>query len=342
MAHSIIGGVSMYERFRNDFLAVVPSIPKCELDAVLRALDRVAAKYDFQPKETAMAVYMQELPEVAKIYLVCKKMAGLSDATLHNYKTVLELFFRNLQKAPDKITTNDIRMFLYAYQAERKISLKTLDKYREHIACFFTWACNEEYLPSNPAKKLPPIKYENKPRMALTQIELEHLRAACKTPREKAIIEVCYSTGCRVSELTALRMSDINWIDKSVNLFGKGQKHRTSFLNARAEVALKEYLSTRDDDCEYLIVTERRPYRRLRKDGVEKVVRQISARTPFGADKVVTPHILRHTTATIALHRGMPIADISKLLGHESIDTTMIYAKTSIADVKAGHSKHIV
>ena len=331
----------MYERFRNEFLAAIPNIPKCELDAALRALDRVAKKYEFRPKETAIAVYMQELPEVAKAYLVIKKLAGLSEATLRNYKTILEVFFRNIQKPPERITTNDIRMFLYAYQSERNISLKTLDKYRECIGCFFAWACDEEYLPSNPAKKLPAIKYESKPRVALTQIELEQLRTACRTPREKAIIEVLYSTGCRVSELTAIKLSDINWSDKSVHLFGKGRKHRTSFLSARAEVALREYLETRKDECEYLIVTERKPYRGMHKDGVEKIFRQISARTPFGGDKPVTPHILRHTTATTALQRGMPITDISKLLGHENIGTTMVYAKTSLADVRSGHSKYI-
>lgn len=331
----------MYERFRNEFVAALPKIPKCEMDAALRALDRIAAKYEFRPKETALAVYMQELPEVAKTYLVIKKLAGLSDATLGNYRTVLQVFFRSTRKTPEQITSNDIRLFLYGYQAERNISMKTLDKYRECICGFFRWACDEEYIPTNPAKKILPIRYESKPREALSPIELEQLRAACKTLREKAIIEVLYSTGCRVSELTAIKVSDIDWVEKSVHLFGKGRKHRTSFLSARAEVAVREYLEARTDACEFLITTERKPYRGMQKDGIEKIVRQIAARTPFASEKVVTPHILRHTTATTALRRGMPIADISKLLGHEAINTTMVYAKTSLADVKAGHGKYI-
>lgn len=332
----------MYEQFRNDFLTAAHNIPCSELNVVLGILDRVATKYSFSRKETSIAIYMDELPEMAKTYLVVKKLAGLTDATLKNYKTVLEIFFKSLQKPPEQIVANDIRMFLYLYQQERGVSLKTLNKYREHIACFFSWASEEGYLPTNPAKNLTPIKYEDKPRTALTPIELEQLRAACKTTKEKVVIEVLYSTGCRVSELVSIKQSDIDWNEKSVHLFGKGRKHRISYLSPRAEVLIKDYIAGRKDDCEYLIVSDRKPYRPLHKDGIEKIVRQIAARTPFGADKTVTPHILRHTTATIALQRGMPITDISKLLGHEKIDTTMIYAKTSLVNIQAGHRKYIV
>ena len=331
----------MYERFRNEFMASIATLPQAQLDAVMRVLDRTATKYEFKPKETQLAVYVNDLPETAKAYLVVKKLAGLSDATLERYRITLGLFFRYVQKQPEHIKTNDIRMFLFAYKNEHDISMSTLNKYRECISGFFAWACDEEYITTNPAKKVPPIKYEKKSRVALTPIELEYLRAACSTPRENAIVEVLFSTGCRVSELTALKISDVDWNDKSVHLFGKGNKHRTSFLNARAEVALKKYLSKRQDECEYLFVSTRRPYRVMSKDGIEKIMRQISSRASLGQDKVVTPHVLRHTTATTALHRGMPLADISKLLGHEKIDTTMVYAKASLDNVRTGHNKYI-
>lgn len=105
---------------------------------------------------------------------------------------------------------------------------------------------------------------------------------------------------------------------------------------------MKKYLESRNDDCEYLFVTMRKPYHNLSKDAIEKVVRNIARRASGNIGKHITPHILRHTTATTALQSGMPIADISKLLGHESIDTTMIYAKSSLEDVQSGHKKHIV
>ena len=332
----------MYERLRNDFALEIANLDNHTIIKVLQALDSVSSKYDVKLKEMGLSVIEDELPRVVQMYLVCKKMSGLSDTTLRNYKVFLQLFFRESNKAPQAVTANDIRVFLYMYQQNRGVSSRSLDKYREYLSHFFTWAHEEGYIQTNPSKNIGAIKYEEKPREALTQIELEYLRRACVSAKEKAIIEFLYSTGCRVSELTNVKKDDINWDDKSVHLFGKGKKHRISFINAKAQIALQEYLNSRSDDCEYLFVTSRKPYRQMHKDGIEKIVRIISDRASNSIGKRITPHILRHTTATTALRNGMPVADISKLLGHEKIDTTMIYAKSSVADVQAGHKKYII
>lgn len=332
----------MYEQMRNDFLMSLSNVSKVDADEILKVLDQVAMKYEVSKKEIDLSGDGEELPEVAQIYLACKKMAGLSEATLANYKTILKVFFKEIKKQPQFITANEIRKFLYLYQEQKSVSYRTIDKYREYITRFFTWAHDEGYIANNPARNIAAIRYEEKPREALTQVELEYLRMACKTIREQAIIEFLYSTGARVSELTIVKKTDINWYEKSVHLFGKGRKHRISFLNAKAEVALVKYLESRNDDCEYLFATIKRPYRNLGKDGVEKIVRNIARRASSNIGKHITPHILRHTTASVALQSGMPIADISKLLGHESIDTTMIYAKSSLEDVRSGHKKHII
>ena len=332
----------MYEKFRNDFMLEIMNLPEEIVKFAIKALDHVASKYEFAQKELGLALYGEELPDIAKMYLVVKKMAGLSDGTLSNYKLMLELFFRRVRLPPERVEPNDIRMFLYEYQRERGISFRTLDKYREYIARFFAWANSEGYISKDPAKSIPAIKHEVKPRVALSQVELEYLRSACETPRETAIIETLYSTGCRVSELAGLKKSDIDWYEKSVHLYGKGRKHRTSFLNAKAEVSLIRYLDSRNDDSEFLFVSSKRPYGNLKKEGIEKIVRTIANRSACKTDKIITPHVLRHTTATTALQSGMPIEDISKLLGHEKIDTTMIYAKTSLENVRSEHKKHII
>ena len=332
----------MYEQTRNDFLVALANTSDLNTEVVLKVLDQVALKYEISKKETDLIIGCEELPESAKVYLACKKMAGLSNSTLENYKIILSVFFREVKKQPQFITANEIRKFLYTYQEKKGISHRTIDKYREYITRFFTWAHDEGYISNNPARNIAAIKYEERPREALTQVELEYLRMACETIREHAIIEFLYSTGARVSELTIIKKTDINWYEKSVRLFGKGRKHRVSFLNAKAEVALIKYLESRNDDCEYLFVTMKKPYRNLSKDAIEKAVRNVARRASDNIGKHITPHILRHTTATTALQSGMPIADISKLLGHESIDTTMIYAKSSLEDVRSGHKKHIV
>lgn len=155
-------------------------------------------------------------------------------------------------------------------------------------------------------------------------------------------MEFLYSTGCRVSEMSAVKKKDINWLDNSVRLFGKGKKHRLSFINAKAEVAIKNYLNSRKDDSEFLFVSERAPHGQLSKDAYEKIIRNIVKRTPEVQGKHITPHTLRHTMATTALRGGMPITDISKLLGHEKIDTTMIYAKTSTEEIREGHKRFVI
>ena len=333
-----------YEQMKNRFLvelsAQLPYASATEIEKISLALDISAYNYEFKKKEVSMIPYVSPIPEMLKTYLVVKKTEGLSEGTLQNYMRILTSFFNWANKPPEKIEANDIRMFIYEYQRNRKVTDRTLDKYREMICWFFHWAHTEEYIPKNPGRGVKTIKHETKERVALNQLELEYLRGACKTERDKAILEFFYSTGCRVSELVGVKMNDINWEEKTVHLFGKGKKHRASFINAKCEVALKEYLNTRKGKSDYLFVGERFPYENLTKNAVEKVVKDISVRS--GVTKTVTPHILRHTTATQAVNNGMAIEDVSSLLGHSNVNTTMIYAKVSKARVHNEHTRCVI
>ena len=333
-----------YEQMKNQFLVELnsrfPHATNDEIDSVLLALDIAAHNYEIDKKETALVPYVSPVPELLKTYLVVKKTEGLSDGTLDNYMRILTSFFNWVQKPPEKVEANDIRMFMYQYQQHRKVSDRTLDKYREMICWFFGWAHTEEYIPRNPGRSVKPIKHETKERVALNQLELEYLRGACENERDKAVLEFLYSTGCRVSELVGVKLSDINWGDKTVHLFGKGKKHRFSFINAKCEVALKDYLSKRKGDSEYLFIGLRYPYEKITKNAIEKVIKDLSARS--GVRKTITPHILRHTTATQAVNNGMAIEDVSSLLGHASVNTTMIYAKVSKAKVHSEHTRCVI
>lgn len=333
----------MYEQFKNEFLnRIATDFSANQLAKIEHALNLTAHRYTITKQITDLVVYNGELPKMVKEYLVCKKIEGFSDGTLYNYQHILHSFFLTLQKHPELVTTNDVRVFLYRYQQQRGITNRTLEKYREYISGFYNWACDERYLKYNPVKPIKAIKFESKPRRGLSQIELEYLRAACVTSKERAIIEIMYSTGCRVSELAVLQRHDIDWDKKEVHLFGKGQRHRTSFLNAKAEVALRAYLDSRTDTGESLFVSDRRPHSPIHKPGIEKIVRNIAARASSGIGVHVTPHILRHTTATTAIENGMPLEDISKLLGHANVNTTLIYAKTTVDHVKSEHKRCVV
>ena len=331
----------MYEKFRSQFISRLSDhFDSEQINTIINELNIVASNYDIVQQERGLIPYGEVIPEVVKTFIACKKIEGYSVGTLTNYKHLLMSFFGYVRKPIEQITTNDIRVFLFAYQEERQCSCRTLDKYQTNLRAFFEWCHEEHYTEINVAKRLKPIKHERKDKVALTQIELEELRNACRDIRERAIVEFIYSTGCRVSELCVLKKKDINWNADTVHLFGKGSKHRTSFLNAKARYYLEQYLATRTDDSEYVFVSKRYPYGKLKKDAIEKVFRQLSGIVGF--DKKLTPHILRHTTATTGLNNGMPIDEIQKMLGHSSVATTMIYAKTNIDNVQVDHKRFII
>lgn len=335
----------MYEQMKNEFLlnlSNTETFSSDELNTILTCLDLSVYNYDILRKQTQIIPYNQELPEMVKMFIVSKSIEGYSEGTLNNYKRTLSNFFFTIQKSPEQITPNDIRVYLYNYQKERGISNRSLDKLRDCISSFYKWAYNEDYISKNPTLPIASIKYDKKSKVACTQTELEYLRRACETLKQKAILEVLYSTGCRVGELVILKKSDIDWNTKSVHLFGKGKKHRTSFLNAKAEVALKEYLETRTDNHEWVFVSDREPHDRMHVSGIQKIMRGISERANAKTGKHVTPHTLRHTMATRMMEANADITSIQQILGHSNINTTMTYIHTTLDNTKTTHKITVV
>lgn len=330
----------MLEQMKNEILLKLEGMDTTTLQAVARAFDVVAEKYTISKKETGLSVITGDLPEAAKVYLVTRKIEGLSSGTLDLYKMNLEMFFSACRKPLQEITANDIRIYLYRYQEERGVSNRTLDGVRTSTCTFFRWAAAEGYVQADPSITVKKIKYEKRHRDALSQLELEMLRNACETIREKAILEFLYSTGCRVSEAVGVNLSDIDWASGELEVLGKGNKHRKVYLNAKAQVALKEYILARADNNDVLFVSDRAPYGRIQKQAMERAITKIAGRS--GVKKNVTPHILRHTYATVMAQGGTPIQDVSAALGHSSVNTTMIYAEISENQVKAGHARCVI
>lgn len=332
----------MYETLRNDLLVQLKDLPQEQLQFVMGVLDRTLSRYEIHQEKPAPSASQGELPNLVVLYLACKKTYGLTQSSLNNYETGLRVFFRTVGKPPEQVTPNDVRVFLNEYPKGRNIKIGSVDKYREYVKHFFNWAQSEGHLITNPMKSIPPLRFEKTSRKPLTQIELEYLRRACRTPRDAAIVEFLYSTGFRVSELVDTKLSDIDWTTKAVKTVGKGRKRRVSYLNAKAELAVKEYLEIRKGDSPYLFVRERKPHDQLKTAAVEKVLRKIGERSSNPSVQDATPHILRHTMATTAIQGGMPVQELSELLGHAYVDTTMVYAKNSSADIREQHRKYVV
>lgn len=304
---------------------------------ILHIMDTVAGGYEISRKETALTV-LGGIPEIVKLYISARAVENIKKGSLDGYRRILTQLFETVRKPFSEITANDIRLFLYKYKQDRGVTDSTIEHYRIVIHGFFEWLITEEYLTKSPARKVTPIKVRQPERHSMTQIELERLRSICKDERERAIIDFLYSTGCRVSEMCDVKISDIDWNEKTVFIRnGKGGKNRVTFLNAKAIVSLQEYIKARKDGSEYLFVSRRKD--KMQKRGVEDCIKRITARKPEYFQTHITPHVFRHTAATVALHNGMPLEQVQRFLGHAKISTTLIYAELDTSTVQESHKK---
>ena len=332
------------ENFANEFVSKLDGkISDEALRTVLQELQVFASNYDINQRETHVVPYQSNIPDCYRVYMVAKKIEGMSPESMKTYNFYLTDFFEHINRPFEQVTTNDIRIYLYETQKRTGVSNRTLDGKRLVINTFMDWCWKEGYIPNNPCASIKPIKFEEKPREPLSNMELEIVRDACENYRDKAMIELFYSTGCRLSEMVNLKISDIDFTSKEVHLFGKGSKHRTSYLNAKAEYMLKKYFELerpKESISDSVFVIFRKPYNEMHKESIYARIKAIQKRS--GIERSLFPHLLRHTMATDALNRGMNVAEVKEILGHEKLDTTMIYAKISHDSVKFNHKRYIV
>jgi len=164
------------------------------------------------------------------------------------------------------------------------------------------------------------------------------MRDNCDNQRDLALIDILASTGMRVGELVLLNRDDISFDERECIVFGKGDKERMVYFDARTKLHLQNYLESRTDNEQALFVSLKAPYRRMKIGGIELRLREMGKR--LNIDKV-HPHKFRRTLATVAIDKGMPIEQLQKLLGHQRIDTTLQYAMVKQSNVKIAHRKYI-
>lgn len=316
-------------------------LPPEDVNVVLRELNNYSATFDIQRRNIKIfQPYQPHLPDCYNRYFIAKQINGVQNSSLSAYDECLQDFFKYVNKPLNEIDVEDIRSYLHYLETVRNLSKRTLDGRRLIINGFLEWCKNEQIIESNQCRRIAPIKYNSKPRQPLTDMELEEIRYACKRLRDKAILEFFYSTGCRVSEVVALNKQDINFATGEVMVFGKGGTYRIVYLNARVVVLLRKYLESRTDCNDALFVACREPYQRLKKSAMESILRNLGHDADIGRN--VFPHLIRHTTATDALGRGMDVTEVKEMLGHKKLETTMIYAKPSQVNLKHNHRKYIV
>ena len=310
-------------------------LPTIDVEQVRNKLSSIISKYHVQKVENHEV--HPDLHEKINLFLASKKLEGLSPITLDSYKLDLKIFAEHVKKRTSEITSADIRVYLSQFQ---NLKMSSIGKKLSVIKSFFSWLASEEFIQRDPAAKLKPPKIEKRLPKALTIEELELLRESCQTNRQRAFIEVLYATGCRLSEIYQLNREDINFHTQSTKVIGKGNKEREVYFSFRAMYHLKKYLMSRNDNEPALFITERKPYRRLSKRGIQREIAKIASLA--GLEKRVSPHTLRHTFATLTLNNGAELAAVQAMLGHESPSTTQIYAQLTDEKKREQHKKYLV
>lgn len=297
--------------------------------------------YDITERCTDITLYNHEDNErYLTLFLGFKRIGNRKESTLNYYEIEIRKLLDFLNKKIVDITTEDIGYYLAWYKMQDKnrkhpVSPATLDTLRRIYNSFFVWLLNNGYIHKNPIALLEKGKMDKKVKKAFTEEELQLIRNACKDIRTLAMVDFLTASGIRVSEFCSVNIADIDWNRKELIVTGKGNKQRTVYLNAISLISLQRYLKTREDNNEALFVSKNKPYSRLKPSAVRSVLHDLEKET----GTYIHPHKFRRTLATRLLERGMKIENIQRILGHEKIETTLIYCNVSQIDVKYEYSK---
>lgn len=331
------------------------------LTEIRNKLYLVLNDFKIEPSETALVVYHEGKNEVLiREFLLAKAVAGRTKKTIEMYGTTLQRAFAEIGKDADTVLTQDIQVMFAKIQMRGGSKCYCNNIYRV-LRTFYTWAVNNNRLQGNPTLNIDYMKYPKTKETAMTELELEKMRAVLPDNRQRAIFELLLSTGCRASELVNIKTDDID--DDRIQVFGKGEKYRHVFINAKARVALDAYLKERKDESPYLFPASKYggpalakgckrskihdwyknadlvdPTRPFDKESLNDMLKKIAKKA--GVEGVHT-HRFRRTCATLALRRGMPIEQVCMMLGHEQITTTQIYLDIREEDVREAHKRYV-
>ena len=298
--------------------------------------------------------------ELVQRFLIQKKIDGLSKRTIDYYRVTLEKWLHfYIKKSVLEWTRDDVRMHFARRMIDYpEVSKVTINNDRRNFSSFFTWLMDEGYLRNgNPMKAMKKIKVDKVIKEPIPDDQIEVMRDKLaekksankvgtkmwlKVVRDQAIFEFLLTTGCRIGELTTAKLKDLDLERKEIKVFGKGAKERVCYLNTLSVLRMQQWLDARKNiDNEYIFVAvdkTKGKHQRLKISGVEIAIRRLGRECGF---ENIHPHRFRRTAATTALRKGMPIEQVQLMLGHEQIDTTMIYAKTDTKNVKYSHDKYM-
>lgn len=318
--------------------AMLPYIDNAQMKRLHEALEHALWNKIITAADGSDIQENQSNYELLDMFIASKRVEGCSEKTLKYYKCTIAKLLSSDDKHVTHITTDDLRKYLADYQKINNCSKSNIDNIRRILSSFFAWLEDENYILKSPVRRIHKIRTNKTVKETYTDEALEVMRDNCSNLRDLAIIDMLASTGMRVGELVKLNIADIDFENRECVVFGKGNKERPVYFDARTKIHLQNYIRSREDDDPALFVSLLKPYKRLEISGVEIRLRQMGRELGLGK---VHPHKFRRTLATKAIDKGMPVEQLQQLLGHTKIDTTMQYAMVSQNNVKLAHRKYI-
>ena len=315
---------------------MLPYLDNAELKQLKIVMGQVLFHYDVTSVD--IKTEADDSKDLIAKFIAAKRIEGCSEKTLKYYQTTIDTMVSSLGKNVRHILTDDLRIYLTEYQDNNKSSRVTIDNIRRILSSFFSWLEDEDYIIKSPVRRIHKVKTASSIKETYSDEELEKMRDNCEELRDLAMIDMLASTGMRVGEMVLLNRDDIDFSERECVVFGKGDKERIVYFDARAKLHLQEYIESRLDDNPALFVTLRGPHRRIQIGGIEHRLRSLGKRLNIHK---VHPHKFRRTLATMAIDKGMPIEQLQQLLGHQRIDTTLQYAMVKQSNVKMAHKKYI-
>ena len=315
---------------------MLPYLDNAQMKQLEQAMENVLQNYEITGIDTGFAE--DDNQTLLDAFLSSKRIEGCSEKTLKYYRTTLETMLASLEKNVRRVFTEDLRTYLTEYQNRNQCSKVSIDNIRRILSSFFAWLEDEDYIVKSPVRRIHKVKTATCIKETYTDEDLERMRDNCENLRDLAIIDMLASTGMRIGEMVLLNRRDINFNERECVVFGKGDKERVVYFDARTKLHLQEYLEGRQDKNPALFVSLKAPYERVKIGGIETRLREIGKKLNIIK---VHPHKFRRTLATMAIDKGMPIEQLQRLLGHQRIDTTLQYAMIKQSNVKIAHKKYI-
>lgn len=314
---------------------MLPYLNNAQVEKLQAVLLHALWDYDISLSDGTATKQEQDL---LALFLAAKRIEGCSEKSLKYYQATTKAMLDGIGKPIKEIITEDIRQYLTNYQRERHSSRVTIDNIRRILSSFFSWLEDEDYILKSPVRRIHKVKTASNIKETYSDEILELMRDSCSELRDLAMIDLLASTGMRVGEMVLLNRDDVDFAERECVVFGKGDKERMVYFDARTKLHLQTYLDSRNDNNHALIVSLKAPFNRLSIGGVETRLRELGRQ--LGVHKV-HPHKFRRTLATMAIDKGMPIEQLQQLLGHKRIDTTLQYAMVKQSNVKLAHRKYI-